>query len=187
MIRRVIFVDIDGVLLPFPSNPTGDDEEQRLFPSSTLKPLQRLWNHVTRTNCNDSSSSKNGVEWVLSSTWRVQEKYIRDIERALHEFGIVLQFSDITDPALHSERQWEIQEWLDRHHGCDNNNCQSSSQNLVWLALDDEELLEGDKNTKHRGVFQDHVVCTQSHVGLTEADVDGAIRLWNQQLLEQSK
>ena len=174
MARQVIFLDMDGVLLPFSTEPLSDKEESNLFPSSTLQPLQRLWKYVT-----DPSGYPNGsttkVEWVLSSTWRVQPSYIRDIERALREFGIPLEFSDITDPTMHSERQWEIYDWLAVKHNLLQKPC-------VWLALDDEDLLEGDNNAEHCPFFQGHVVRTQSQVGLSEGDVDRAIALWNQQL-----
>ncbi len=177
--RRIIFVDMDGVLLPFPNKRHDDNhtsEQESLFPAVTLRPLYRLWKHV------------GTVEWVLSSTWRVQDSYIRDIERALHEFGIHIEFSDITDPKLHSERQWEIYDWLKRQKCFDRNNHNNKNNNnndytTVWLALDDEELIEGEKNSEYRSLFEGHVVCTMSHLGLTEEDVDKAIALWDRQLL----
>ena len=169
--RKVIFIDMDGVLLPFPNSlalPAG-----QLSPSTTLKALARLWKHVGNDN--------NDVEWILSSTWRVQKRYIRDIEEALDAFGIPLTFSGITDPNLHSERQWEIEQWWSqqpnngggKHH---------PSQSCVWLALDDEDLLEEEKNEKYRSLFQGHVVQPKSDVGLSENDVDLAIMLWDRQL-----
>jgi HAD domain in Swiss Army Knife RNA repair proteins len=165
MKRRIIFLDIDGVLLPFPRKQDGDE----LFPTSTLKPLHRLWKHVT-------ADSHINVEWVLSSTWRVQKSYIRDIERAVFEFGIPLEFSDVTDPALHTERQWEIYDWLVKQ------NLGKGKEQCVWLALDDEELLKDDKNAEHSEFFEGHVVLTKSQVGLSESDIDTAIRLWDQQV-----
>lgn len=179
--RKVIFIDMDGVLLPFPNStplPPG-----KLFPTSTLKPLARLWKHVENSN-KKNQTNNNAVEWVLSSTWRVQERYIRDIEEALQEFGIPLTFSDITDPNNHTERQWEIQEWWNQqqHQLNHDNRSRHLSQSCVWLALDDEELLEGEKNEKYQSLFQGHVVKPASHVGLSEQDVDLAIRLWDSQL-----
>lgn len=185
--RCIIFLDMDGVLLPFPNNHSDDETHDQtvLFPATTLRPLKRLWTYVGKSS---------SVEWVLSSTWRVHETYIRDIERALHTFGISIEFSDITDPKLHTERQWEIQDWLSRNNCCNNNDQdhtpnhnpnnqqqQQQQQQCIWLALDDEELLEGEKNANYRSLFQGHVVCTTSHLGLTEQDVDKAITLWDLQ------
>lgn len=168
-IRRIVFLDIDGVLLPFPR--TGCADDGKLFPGTTLEQLQRFWNHVTS---NDNDEMK--VEWVLSSTWRVKESYIRDIERALNEFGVPIEFSDVTDPSMHSERQWEIYDWLEKQNlGNRNSKC-------VWLALDDEELLSGDTNAKHRQFFDGHAILTQSQVGLSARDVDIAITFWDRQL-----
>jgi hypothetical protein len=116
------------------------------------------------------------VEWVLSSTWRVQKSYVQDIERAVSEFGIPLEFSDITDPSMHSERQWEIYDWLEKQ------NLGKGKEPCIWLAIDDEELLNDDKNAEHRSFFEDHVIFTESHMGLSEANVDKAIRLWDQQV-----
>ena len=177
MKRKIIFVDIDGVLLPFPptttinNNNNDDGRPPPLFPSHTLEPLQRLWRHVTQ-----NGRIHGDVEWVLSSTWRVQWSYIRDIERALSDFGIPLEFSDRTDPLVHTERQWEIYAWLE-HQNLGKGNKSLS----VWLALDDEELLKEDKNAKHRAFFENHVVFTESHIGLSAANVDKAIKLWDQQ------
>ena len=154
----VIFLDIDGVLLPFPAA-----QQPSLFPKSTMHALQRL---LVATNF------PHECQIVLSSTWRVREDYIRDILDALQDFGIPIHgFYSITDPHLHSERQWEIYDWL-----------QTNTSIEAWLALDDEDLLDGEVNEKHRDVFQGHVIQTKSSEGLTMKDVDEAIRLWNVQL-----
>lgn len=169
MTTRVIFLDIDGVLLPFPT--LQPNKLSGLFPATTLRPLQRLWKHVNQTG---------PVEWVLSSTWRVQRSVVRDVENTLQEFGIPIEFSDTTDPAMHTERQWEIYDWLANKRDLLDKPC-------VWLALDDEELLEGDKNAKHRSIFQGHVIGTRSRLGLIDSDVDRAIELWDQQIEKYNK
>jgi hypothetical protein len=176
--RRIIFVDIDGVLLPFPRTTNhhhnNDDDASLLllFPSCTLEPLHRLWRHVTE----EEKGRIPNVEWVLSSTWRVRTSYIRDIEQALSDFGIPLTFSDRTDPLMHTERQWEIYAWLEQQ-----NLGKGNESSCVWLALDDEELLNEEKNAEHRAFFENHVVFTESHIGLSAANVDTAIKLWDQQ------
>ena len=156
-VLKVLFLDIDGVLLPFPN---GDDSGNLLFPESTLNALQHLLSEV------------HGAKVVLSSTWRVRKDFIEDIENAIRGHGIRFEgFFDITDPALHCERQWEIENWL-------SNQQKHNYQKIVWLALDDEELLEGDVNKKFRERFTGHVVKTKSHEGLTMNDANTAIRLW---------
>lgn len=188
-LRKVIFLDMDGVLLPFPPPPSlsqSDSTQQKnpLFPSSTLEPLKRLW-ELTSSVTHDNNSAgiqyaAAEVEWVLSSTWRVQKRYIQDIEEALQAFGIPIVFSDITDPTLHSERQWEIYDWLERNELVASSTSRRSY--LVWLALDDEDLLHGDANIKHQQFFEGHVVQTTSNIGLTMQDVDRGMQLWETQL-----
>ena len=76
----------------------------------------------------------------------------------------------MTDPAMHSERQWEIDAWLQAHPHV-----------RRWVALDDEELLEGAPNAARRAAFVGHAVKTLSHVGLTEGSAEMAISLLAQQ------
>ena len=46
-----------------------------------------------------------------------------------------------------------------------------------WVALDDEELLEGQPNAARAADFAGHAVRTESRVGLTDADAEIAISL----------
>jgi len=154
---KVIFLDIDGVLLPFPNDNSSDN----LFPVSTLRSLQCLLKET------------DGAKIVLSSTWRVRKDFIQDIVNCLQSFGIEFEgFFDVTDPNMHSERQWEIQQWLSK---------QNDYEKVVWLALDDEDLLDGAANEKYRRIFQGHVIRTESHKGLTMNDVKDAVKLWKLQ------
>ncbi|OEU09360.1 hypothetical protein FRACYDRAFT_195054 [Fragilariopsis cylindrus CCMP1102] len=165
---KVIFLDIDGVLLPFPNENPDSDE---LFPASTLRSLQCLLKET------------EGAKLVLSSTWRVRKDYIQDIVTCMQSFGIDLgeegTFFDITDPNMHSERQWEIHDWLSNQK--QNNN---KYEKIVWLALDDEHLIDGEVNENYRDIFQGHVIRTESHIGLTMNDVRDAVKLWKLQLSE---
>mmetsp|Transcript_12101 Transcript_12101/g.21266 ORF Transcript_12101/g.21266 Transcript_12101/m.21266 type:complete len:129 (-) Transcript_12101:99-485(-) len=115
-----------------------------------------------------------GAKLVLSSTWRVKDEFVQDILNCLRSFGLSMErFYDITDPQYHSERQWEIAKWLSEHQ---------DGRKVVWLALDDENLLDGAANEKFREQFQEHVVQTESHVGLTMKDAKKAVELWKAQL-----
>eukprot|EP00536_Pseudo-nitzschia_multiseries_P003063 jgi/Psemu1/284170/fgenesh1_pg.43_\ len=158
---RVMFLDIDGVLLPFPNDGNSDGG---LFPASTLEPLNCL---LRETN----------ASLVLSSTWRVRKDFVGDIVEAIKGYGIDFEgFLDITDPTMHSERQWEIEDWLSKHRA------KREHDKIVWLALDDEELIEGDENARFKDSFAGRVVKTKSHKGLTMDDVRDALKLWNSQL-----
>jgi hypothetical protein len=41
------------------------------------------------------------------------------------------------------------------------------SPDIIWLALDDEELLDGDVNEKHQNVFSGQAIKTESRVHST--------------------
>jgi len=184
----IIFLDIDGVLLPFGekncNNEEKDDNDDKLlFPKSTMTALDFiLKKHPT-------------VQIVLSSTWRCQPQWVADIEDCILRFqrktrknelktakntreneeGKSIVF-DVTNLNNHTERQWEIQEWLEiRSHS-------HEAQVRSWVALDDEELLEGSKNETYRSQFIDHVVKTQSNIGLTMNDAKKVVNLIGKQI-----
>jgi histidinol phosphatase-like enzyme len=166
---KIIFLDIDGVLLPFPNNDnkSGSSDDDGLFPPSTLRALHHLMRETT------------DAKLVLSSTWRVRKDYIHDILRCLRDYGMDIEaFYDITDPTMHSERQWEIQAWLSNKQ----EQLGADEPAIVWLAIDDEDLEVGDSNAKYRDLFHGHVVKTESSVGLTMEDVEEALKLWTAQL-----
>lgn len=155
MVLNVIFLDIDGVLLPFPKIENHD----ALFPPATVRSLQYLL-------------QETGADLVLSSTWRVRPDFVQDIVDCLQGYGVKIEgFIDITDPNMHSERQWEIAKWLVDH----------KTDHIVWLALDDENLLDGDANRKYRELFEGHVIQTKSHVGLTMEDSVKGVEFWKKQ------
>jgi hypothetical protein len=183
----IVFLDMDGVLLPF-------QQSNNNIPTHTIEALSYIMEQVP------------SARLVMSSTWRVQEKYIQSVLDALHKYGyemgsgplMGIDFYDITDPDMHSERQYEIFEWLQRHQqrpqqhhgdvdedndfyrprGGETNGTQKRRKDVAaWVALDDEELLEGDVNARHCRFFQGHVVKTDSHVGLTMDDAKNAVAL----------
>jgi len=158
---KVIFLDIDGVLLPFPQKEPPKDT---LFPTNTMKALDRLLKATQ-------------AQLVLSSTWRAQDQFVKDILDDFEKHGLgVTAFHGMTDKHYHAERQWEIHRWLSQHDD------DGSSRKMYWLALDDEELIQGEENAKLASLFQGHVIKTISSIGLTEEDVDRGMQLWQEQL-----
>lgn len=159
---KIIFLDIDGVILPFPRNNNNrpDGKSNRLFPEDNINALKRLLNLT-------------GAQLVLSSSWRSQSSFVKDIlsDFKKHDMGID-RFYDMTDIHHHSERQWEIHRWLEKKR---------KERRVYWLAVDDEHLIEGKKNEKFRSIFQGHTIRTISSVGLVEKDVDDGILLWKAQ------
>ena len=170
----VIFLDIDGVLLPF-GNDNNDKKEESctaLFPDRTLKALSKIIQH-----------SPKPVALVLSSTWRVRPEFCHQILQAFQTYNNVFRgylpitFYDVTDVENHTERQWEIYDWL-----------KGQDQKIdAWICLDDEELLEEEKNAKYQKLFEGHVIKTISSCGLTMKEAELAIRLLKQQVACQQK
>lgn len=164
----IIFLDIDGVLLPFGDETLEGKKEKScsgLFPDRTLHALSEIYRQ-----------SETTISLVLSSTWRVRPQFCQQILQAFETYNECFQgslpssFYDITSTENHSERQWEIHEWLTGH------------ERIVesWVCLDDEELLEEEKNAKFRPLFEGHVVKTRSSIGLTLKDAETALRLLRQ-------
>jgi len=99
---RLIFLDIDGVLLPIVAG-----SHNQTFPDRCLSALSRVLDAT-------------GATIVLSSTWRVDTSAIDHITEEFKRFarehagplGEVLGFQYMTDPQNHSVRQWEIAQWL---------------------------------------------------------------------------
>jgi hypothetical protein len=164
--ETIIFLDIDGVLLPFEGNRFASTSGS-LFPDHTMEALSLIL------------QAMEGAKIVLSSTWRVQDRFRKEIIAGLRSYGyayggplLEAEFMDLTDPDMHGERQHEIHDWLQRN----------PDKVGAWVALDDEELMEGADNAARRAVFQGHVVKTESHIGLTVKNARYAIGLLQAQL-----
>lgn len=164
--RTVVFLDIDGVLLPF-----GDDAppppEDGGFPPEPLAALSCILERVPE------------AELVLSSTWRMSREAIGEITSAFFFFSAEngggplasisgFPTSHMTNLSNHTVRQWEIAEWLDGPHG---------DGVTRWVALDDEDLLDAPECAERRARFRGHAVRTSSHIGLTMELAEVAIGL----------
>ncbi|GAX18333.1 hypothetical protein FisN_23Hh227 [Fistulifera solaris] len=158
--KILIFLDIDGVLLPFPNPPVSTCGA--IFPDATLHALSQILNAVP------------DALLVLSSTWRAQKNMIDDIIESFQIYGNVhdsplariTEFYDLTDTSYHDERQYEIYRYL------------QNNRPRAWIALEDEDLLL----ERYRNYFEGRAIAVSSPVGLTNADADLAIRLLQQQL-----
>lgn len=163
----LIFLDIDGVLLPFPNS--EESTCGSIFPDDCLASLSDILQAFPTSRI------------ILSSTWRAQPNLIAEI---LDSFDLyakakggtlldVTQFADLTDTNYHTERQHEIYKYLFHDN---------REKVAAWVALDDEELLEGEVNAKYRTHFEGHAVKVNSRTGLTARDASIAIQLIQHQL-----
>ena len=178
---RAVFLDVDGVLLPFGDPGEAEEQEEHAcergkgrFPDRCLKVLSKIL-------------SQTGAVVVLSSTWRCaggSEAIIEEFrqfslrENARCPLGIIAEKGDfeyITDPNMHSHRQWEIAAWLDWAE-------QEGVEVESWCALDDEELVSedtseggGDFNARLQQMFAGRHIKTPSNVGLTDEHATRAI------------
>jgi len=165
MSSPLVFLDIDGVLLPFGDSAPAPPAAPALFPDGTLQALS----HVM---------AESGASLVLSSTWRARPEYVADIVQDFHRYacvhggplGAVDGFPLTTSVQSFAVRQKEIHQWL----------IEVGYQG-PWVALDDEPLLEGKECTRLRRHFEGHVVQTVSHEGLTMAQATSAVELLRHQ------
>lgn len=179
----VVFLDIDGVLLPFGgTSDVSPSSCNALFPDSTLAALSLLLDGIAAFPTPENNVPRWTTRVVLSSTWRVHPQYRQEIVDSCRlygkQFGGPLRkfhLDGITNAELHSFRQAEIDDWLQRQ--------QNEDESIAaWVALDDEDLLGGSKNAPRRHYFDGRVVQTHSAIGLTEHDARTALRLLHQQL-----
>ena len=190
-----IFLDIDGVILPFGHG--EETENENLFPNETMRNFSTILE-----GCRQNPMLE--LRTILSSTWRVEERYRKSIEdefRRFSETAAVMgktnatsagssqqehplshfQFWDFTDIRIHSTRQFEIYEYL--RSETERQLAEGKRRSFLWIALDDEELIRGPMNDKYARLFAGHVVQTESHLGITREDAEKAIELvrnqWN--------
>ena len=176
--RILIFLDIDGVLLPFPD--ATPSTCGAIFPDDAMANLSRVLAAFPTS------------ELILSSTWRAQDKLIAEILQSFELYGQAFggplkdlqTFADVTDRNFHSERQFELYKYLFSFGSSDSSSGKSRADGnaVAWVALDDEELLEGETNAAYRSKFEGRAVKVDSRIGLTERDASMAIDLLQKQL-----
>ena len=102
----VVFLDVDGVLLPFGDGAAAGPADGG-FPDAPLAALSAIL-------------EATGATIVLSSTWRCAPEAIAELTSAFFFYacthggplGNIASFAHLTNPAAHSTRQAEIAEWL---------------------------------------------------------------------------
>lgn len=164
--RILIFLDMDGVMLPFPFAEKSTCGAS--FPDENLAALSQILEAFP------------SAEIVLSSTWRVDTNAVDEIIDSFQKYGNAFggplkgfkDFGGMTDPGIMSVRQAEIANYLDVAPG----------KVAAWVALDDEELVEGFDNQRFRSRFMNNAVRTNPRAGLTRQDAKAAIQLLNNQL-----
>ena len=92
----VIFLDIDGVLLPFGgmSNGCHHNEKSCIFPSCTMDALTKLMHDIYNISCNNTTTTttttttiqRGNPVLVLSSTWRARPEFIQDILSSFRDY-----------------------------------------------------------------------------------------------------
>ncbi len=199
----IIFLDIDGVLLPFGdhSDILGGGAVQRtyadgcIFPDETMEALTTL---LTKLDEKRTGEEAMNAKIVLSSSWRSRPRFVEDILRSFRSytasrgandprisrawestFGAdYAEFFDVTDPKYHSTRHDEVINWVK----CAKTNGRGKFTIRSWIALDDEDLVnvEGRIMTDAIG----HAVRTMSSVGLTLNNVNVGMRLLERQVRE---
>ena len=162
----LIFLDIDGVLAPFggrdpPGPPRG--RAAKLDADAAFAPFdeQCLARLAAVVDATDATI-------VLSSSWRASADAVAVIERRFRAFGAPLAGTvplPTTDAHYHSVRQWEVARHLDRHPAS------------RWVALDDEELVEGEECAERRSLVVGRVSTVDSTLGLQDIHVAEAIRV----------
>jgi hypothetical protein len=114
----VLFLDINGVLIPLPTSDEQIDDPQ---PSREAIENLNLLVQVT------------GANVVISSTWRV-DRSVTELDALLKSWGFRYDVLDkTTQSGGDDDRAKDIQTWLDAHHGV---------ENFVILDDDRQELAE---------------------------------------------
>ncbi len=167
-IRKVIFLDVDGVLVTWKS--MGDQRSEVLAAKAeTFKP--REWRHLMfgrpQLDRLQQIVEATGAEIVLSSSWRTGDK--ADFDRLFDLSGYPLRLVDETKHLWNREsghivmakpREEEIFEWVGRHKP-------------VRFVIFDDDSMPG------LGDSRDFFIRTSMEHGLTDEHVAKAIKILN--------
>lgn len=138
---KVVFLDIDGVLCLDGSN----------LDAHRLANLKKILTE--------------GTDIVLSSTWRLYPKFVKQIHDTFDLVGIKHPIDHTPDL---NNRGVEILEWLDNH-----------PEVTHWVILDDFNIAKYEFRSEDKPRIIDHFVLTVFEHGLTEAKTEEAIQKLN--------
>ena len=110
--KRILFLDIDGVLI----------NRESLLIASGFKATPPPY---TVANLNYITQNCKNCQIVVSSTWRLAG--LEFVQSKLVDWGVEAPIIDITTPQLLPTRGQEIQEWISKH----------SEERFDFLVLDD--------------------------------------------------
>lgn len=172
---KVIFLDIDGVLLPLLSGP----EYEKLWISkwSKLDFMERA-KLILKEEAIRNLIEILYVTWamiVISSSWRHHMEYLRDLFIEMEEItktNIWWLVISKTPSQTDWGRSTEILSWINEYH----RTCKEWYHITHWVAIDDEWY---DMKAIKR-LWR--LVKTNGHVWLSEEDANAAISilLWNE-------
>lgn len=156
---RIIFLDIDGVLLPFGRPDLAEITSSQSFPQCSLDALNKI-------------VEETGATIVLSSTWRClpggPEHILEEFKRKLPPDSALAKlesFAAVTALGDHTGRQNECVGWLR------SNKTELGVQN--WVMIDDDgAIVHADR---YKEYCVGHAVLTESDVGLTAEGAAAAI------------
>ena len=168
-IQKIVFLDVDGVLntIDYKDRSKVDDEDRYLFIREGCSMVGIYPEFVAKLN--RLVESCEGVRFVMSSTWREDYLDTLDYLAAQGFKGVFIGMTTLEDLAYdyalgrslrrYRHRGEDILHWLNRHE-----------YKGDYVIIDDDP----EANT---GIFVGSVIQTDSSVGLTDENVDGAIAL----------
>ena len=161
MPRKQLFLDVDGVLHPFYGEHIAESNVTT-FHTDCMQRLQRI---VEATDC----------EIVLSSSWRNFINTRNILHANLAQYGLTFTTWIEPDmPGSHTSpsagKFSKILSFVQVHHPTD------------WVVFDDEDLIalsRADQTSTMCKLFESRLIRTNSETGLTDIDVELAIRILN--------
>lgn len=142
---KLVFLDMDGVVVTAKSHSVFDEDEQGIWWSPDPIAIQALNNLVYA----------HDVKFVLSSTWRIVHGFKKTVDH-LRENGLIDQFIGETPNAHYACRGEEIQEFLRALK-------EQGSEITDYLILDDNSDMLPEQ--------EDHFIKTDCFEGMTYKNI----------------
>ncbi len=170
---KVIFLDIDGVLLPLLSGP--EYEKLGISKGSKLDFMERAKRILKDSAVNELIRilEQTWAKIVISSSWRHHWEFCRDLLwdcRANDRYSLWEYVISKTPSKTDGGRSTEILSWIDQYH----KTCKDWWHISHWIAIDDE----GYDMKAIKRLWK--LVKTNGHIGLSKEDADQVISILNQ-------